>query len=137
MEYKEGYVEFVDKRYAKRVADLLHSQQVGGSNKQHSGDTWVVQYVSGATWDDLVAKQKYLKGSRDKRVDRELARIQEDTEFITAQIDQARSMEGMKKRKGGAFVDKGGKKEKKVEKKDKKRVTERKMDDALLDRLLG
>jgi ESF2/ABP1 family protein len=50
--FKEGWVEFLDKRVARSVAEMLNAQPIGQS-KRWKDDVWTMQYLPRFRWDQL------------------------------------------------------------------------------------
>ena len=52
--FKEGWIEFLDKRVARSVAEMLNAQNIGGkkSDKWHD-DVWTMKYLPKFRWDQL------------------------------------------------------------------------------------
>lgn len=49
--YSEGWAEFVKKRDAKKVVDLLNAQTIGGKKSSwYRDDVWSLKYLSGFKW---------------------------------------------------------------------------------------
>lgn len=52
--FTEGWVEFNDKRVAKRVAEMLNGQPMGGKHRSaYHYDLWCLKYLSRFKWDHL------------------------------------------------------------------------------------
>lgn len=57
MKYIEGWVEFVDKKIAKDVAEILNNQIVGGKKRNYyHDDIWNIKYLKGFKWTHLTEK---------------------------------------------------------------------------------
>lgn len=55
--YTEGWVEFKDKRIAKRVALTLNGNTVGGKKRNyHHDDIWNIKYLSKFKWTHITEK---------------------------------------------------------------------------------
>ena len=55
--YTEGWVEFKDKRIAKRVALMLNNTIVGGKKRNyHHDDLWNLKYLSKFNWTHITEK---------------------------------------------------------------------------------
>ncbi|GAA5928832.1 hypothetical protein JCM1841_003584 [Sporobolomyces salmonicolor] len=52
--FKEGWVEFLDKRVARSVAEMLNAQTIGGKkgDRWHD-DVWTMKYLPRFRWDQL------------------------------------------------------------------------------------
>ena len=52
--FTEGWVEFNDKRVAKRVAEMLNGHPMGGKHRSaYHYDLWCLKYLSKFKWDHL------------------------------------------------------------------------------------
>lgn len=60
--YIDGWVEFLDKKLAKRVALTLNGTPVGGGKRSfHAEFTWNIRYLSKFKWNHLTEhKSMYL-----------------------------------------------------------------------------
>uniref|UniRef100_A0A183SPW7 Activator of basal transcription 1 n=2 Tax=Schistocephalus solidus TaxID=70667 RepID=A0A183SPW7_SCHSO len=75
-QYEEGWVEFQDKKSAKKAATRLNCTEVlGGKRKPWYGELWNVRYLPKVSWGDLFAME---------RQDEELRRISKDRDIIMA-----------------------------------------------------
>ena len=64
--FTEGWVEFADKRVAKRTALLLNSQRIGGKRRSaYYDDLWCIKYLPRFKWDDLTDEIAYQRAVRD------------------------------------------------------------------------
>ncbi|KAG9396891.1 hypothetical protein J8273_1938 [Carpediemonas membranifera] len=105
-----GYVEFLDKRYAYRLAQCLNDgSTVRAAGRRVAKIHWMLQYLSKVTWDDLTRQNKFNKAVRDKRTDLELTKLRKEDEKTMASMETAKKVRSMKQRKGGKWVDKKGK----------------------------
>ncbi|XP_070683476.1 uncharacterized protein [Malus domestica] len=56
------WVEFSDKRVAKRVANMLNGEQIGGKKRSSFYyDLWNIKYLSKFKWDNLTEEIAYKK----------------------------------------------------------------------------
>lgn len=52
--YTEAWVEFLDKKMAKVVAEMLNAQVIGGKKGDRwRDDVWTMKYLSGFRWEML------------------------------------------------------------------------------------
>lgn len=60
--FKEGWVEFLDKRVAKTVAASLNGTSLGGPKRHnfYREDIWCLKYLSGFTWDALTSYKAHV-----------------------------------------------------------------------------
>ena len=55
--YIEGWIEFNEKKIAKRVAKLLNTNPMGGKKRNHFfDDLWNLKYLKGFQWNHLTEK---------------------------------------------------------------------------------
>ena len=55
--YTEGWVEFMNKRHAKRCAEMLNNRKVGGKRHNfHYEDLWNIKYLHKFKWPQLTQK---------------------------------------------------------------------------------
>lgn len=55
--FTEGWIEFEDKKIAKRVAAMLNTTQIGGRKRDYyHDDMWNLKYLKGFKWDHLTEK---------------------------------------------------------------------------------
>lgn len=60
--FTEGWVEFADKRIAKRVAVMLNGQKIGGKRRSaYYDDLWNIKYLKHFKWDHLTEEIAYQK----------------------------------------------------------------------------
>lgn len=123
--YGEGWVEFEDKRRAKRIASTLNNTAMGGGNRAfYAHDLWNVKYLHKFKWHHLTEKMAYeARTKRDKMV-KELTQAKKESNFYLQKVDQAKAIDAMEERKrkraadggdagaGGAAASGGGKRAK-------------------------
>ncbi|PLW17965.1 hypothetical protein PCANC_00838 [Puccinia coronata f. sp. avenae] len=52
--FKEGWVEFMDKKVARRVAEMLNTRPIGGkASDRYSSDLWSLTYLPKFKWTNL------------------------------------------------------------------------------------
>ena len=52
--FTEGWVEFLDKKKARRCAEMLNGTQIGGKRRSaHYSDLWMLKYLPKFKWDNL------------------------------------------------------------------------------------
>eukprot|EP00049_Salpingoeca_infusionum_P024129 m.14911 g.14911 ORF g.14911 m.14911 type:complete len:296 (-) comp6455_c0_seq1:165-1052(-) len=91
MKYGEGWVEFLDKKIAKRVARALNATQVGGKRHNfHESFLWNMKYLSKFKWHHLTERIAYDKAVRDKRMQADMSQVQKETAFYIKQATRAK-----------------------------------------------
>ena len=68
-QFKEGWIEFADKKMAKSVAESLNNTSMGGA-KSHSyhDDIWNLKYLKNFKWDYLTEKFAYERRVRETKL---------------------------------------------------------------------
>ncbi|OUS43448.1 putative TBP-binding protein [Ostreococcus tauri] len=96
----EGWVEFKDKKKAKKAASALHGREVGGKRRSaHYYDLWNVRYLPKFKWDNLTEEMEYQKALKEKKMQLELSVAKKERDFFLAKMDQAKALEAMKERR--------------------------------------
>lgn len=55
--YVEGWIEFVDKKKAKLIAENLNNREIGGKKRSYyHDDIWNMKYLKGFKWTHLTEK---------------------------------------------------------------------------------
>ena len=121
--FTEGWVEFVDKRVAKRVAGELNGQPMGGKRRsRYYHDLWSMKYLHKFKWDFLTEEIRQRGKIREQRLAAEISAAKKEKEFYLSRVDQATGLEAMQERraqreregKGGAGERARGKADKKA-----------------------
>lgn len=98
--FVEGWVEFRNKKDAKKAAEMLHGRQVGGKRRSaHYYDLWNIRYLPKFKWDNLTEEMEYQKALREKKIQLELAVAKKERDFYIEKMDQAKALEAMKERR--------------------------------------
>ncbi|KNA23520.1 hypothetical protein SOVF_024110 [Spinacia oleracea] len=98
-EFKEGWVEFADKRIAKRVANMLNGEEIGGKKRsKFYYDIWNIKYLSKFKWDDLTEETTIKNATREQRLRMELSSANKEQDFYLSKVDQSRAFSEIEKR---------------------------------------
>ncbi|KAL3629142.1 hypothetical protein CASFOL_026364 [Castilleja foliolosa] len=98
-EFSEGWVEFTDKKVAKRVAKMLNGEQIGGRKRSSFYyDLWNIKYLSKFKWDDLTEETAFKNASRDQKLVLELSAATRERDFYIAKVDQSKALSSIKER---------------------------------------
>ncbi|CEM37995.1 unnamed protein product [Vitrella brassicaformis CCMP3155] len=90
--FVDGWVEFLDKRVAKRVAASLNNTPVGG-RKRHNiyrDDIWCVRYLPKFKWHHLTEHAVYKRNVRQYRLQAQLAQSKREDQHYLEQVEKAR-----------------------------------------------
>ena len=101
--FVEGWVEFAEKKIAKRVAASLNGERMGrGSRDRHADYLWSMKYLRGFEWRHLTEKQAYdrkVEESRQRLADAAAKREVGEFQALVDERDRNAAMEKRKRRK--------------------------------------
>lgn len=99
--YVEGWIEFKDKKVAKYVATTFNSAQTGGKKRHnfYREDTWSIKYLSKFTWEHLQSKIEFDTHLAEQEIRNEITNDRKAGRFFAQQVEKAREIEGIKKKR--------------------------------------
>lgn len=104
--YVEGWIEFAQKKIAKRVAASLNNTPMGGKKRGHyAHDLWNLRYLKGFKWVHLTEKIAYERRVMGQQLRMRVADSQKMHADYLKRIDQRKAIDAIKKRKGDASVE--------------------------------
>jgi ESF2/ABP1 family protein len=81
--FTEGWIEFLSKRVAKRVAQQINSTQVGGKRRSKSYDAiWNIKYLPRFKWVHLSERLSYEQVVKQQRMRTEIDQVKRDAEHF-------------------------------------------------------
>lgn len=99
IQYTEGWIEFQDKKVAKRVAKMLNTTQIGGRKRDYyHDDLWNLKYLKGFKWDHLTEKVAYENRIRDQKLRMEIAQAKKENEGYLERVEKSKVIERMEER---------------------------------------
>ncbi|XP_077500743.1 activator of basal transcription 1-like [Amblyomma americanum] len=91
--FVEGWVEFMDKKVAKRVAATLNGVQVGGKRRaEYYHSLWSIKYLHRFRWTHLNERLAYEKAVRDQRLRTEIAQAKRESNFYISAVQKSKRM---------------------------------------------
>ncbi|KAL0652745.1 hypothetical protein Bca4012_095436 [Brassica carinata] len=98
------WVEFAKKSIAKRVADMLNGEQIGGKKKSAIYyDIWNIKYLTKFKWDDLTDEIAYKSAIREQKLNMVMSAAKREKDFYLSKVEKSRAMteidERMKKKR--------------------------------------
>jgi ESF2/ABP1 family protein len=88
--YCEGWVEFLDKKMARRVAESLNATPIGGKKGSfHYDDLWTLKYLPKFKWHNLTERVAYDRAVREKRIQAEMQQVQKESLLYVEQATKA------------------------------------------------
>lgn len=108
--YTEGWVEFVKKKHAKTVCELLNARTVGGKKgSYYHDDLWNLMYLKGFKWHNLTDQIAGENAERASRMRAEITKSTKENKAFVRNVERAKMLDGMaaksKKRKPGSTED--------------------------------
>ncbi|CAE7599363.1 esf2 [Symbiodinium natans] len=103
LRYTEGWVEFADRRVARRVADSLNATTIGGK-KRHNffrDDMWNIRYLPGFKWHMLKEGTIYNQQVRKARLQQRMSQAQRENSHYLESVEKARTREKVAARRAG------------------------------------
>ncbi|XP_064596724.1 activator of basal transcription 1-like [Liolophura sinensis] len=117
--FTEGWVEYQDKRVAKRVALSLNNSPIGG--KRHSqwhDQIWNIKYLHRFKWTHLNERLAYEKAVHQQRLRTEISQVKRETNFHIQNMEKSQRLKkkALKEQKRTVINDKTGEVKSMVEK---------------------
>ena len=104
--YTEGWIEFEDKRIAKRVAKLLNLQIIGGRKRDHyHDDMWNLKYLKSFKWNHLTEKIAYEYRIREQKMRLEIAQGTKENNAYLEKVALSKNISAMEARKNAIKPD--------------------------------
>jgi ESF2/ABP1 family protein len=102
--YTEGWVEFVKKKDAKMVCDLLNARTIGGKKSSYyHDDIWNLLYLKGFKWHNLTEQIAAENAERTSRMRAEISKSSKENKEFVRNVERAKMLDGIqaksKKRK--------------------------------------
>ncbi|XP_057992333.1 pre-rRNA-processing protein ESF2 isoform X2 [Hevea brasiliensis] len=98
-EFSEGWVEFTSKSIAKRVANMLNGEQIGGRKRsQFYYDLWNIKYLSKFKWDDLTEEIAHKSAIREQKLALEISAAKRERDFYLNKVDQSHALSSIEER---------------------------------------
>lgn len=90
--YKDGWVEFRDKRVARMVAVTFNGRQVGSKKTSYNYyDLWSIKYLPKFKWDNLTERIEYDRRVRAAKFNQKIVKSRKEHDFIIGKIDTAKN----------------------------------------------
>ena len=89
--YKEGWIEFEDKLYAKLAEYELNGKPIGGNRKCiYRDELWNLKYLHKFKWNDLVESMTLEKKIQEKKLKIEIKQSDRDNNFIVKNYEKSK-----------------------------------------------
>lgn len=98
--FTEGWVEFEDKRRAKRIASTLNNSRMSNDKRSfYYHDLWNIKYLHKFKWNHLTEKIAYEARVRRDKMVAELTAAKKESSFYMRKVEQAKAIDAMEERK--------------------------------------
>ncbi|XP_075882938.1 activator of basal transcription 1 isoform X3 [Nelusetta ayraudi] len=98
--FTEGWVEFRDKRVAKRVAASLHNTPMGTRKRQRFySDLWSIKYLHRFQWTHLSERLAYEQMVLQQRLRTEVSQVKKETNFYLNNVEKGARMDKLKRKR--------------------------------------
>lgn len=92
--FKEGWVEFVNKKDAKTATLALNGARIGGKKSNRLYDEiWNIKYLKGFQWNNLREQEHYDRIVSEQRLRTEISQARRSTAHFLRQAARARELE--------------------------------------------
>ena len=97
--YKEGWIEFEDKIYAKLCEYQLNGKVIGGNKKcPYKDDLWTIKYLHKFKWHNLMEKINFDKNVRKNLLKTEIKQGIRENNFIIKNYEKSKAINKKRKR---------------------------------------
>ena len=98
--YKEGWIEFEDKLYAKLAEYELNGKPIGGNKKCiYRDELWNLKYLHKFKWNDLVESMTLEKKIQEKKLKMEIKQGDRENNFIVKNYEKSKKYLNKKREK--------------------------------------
>lgn len=98
--YKEGWVEYEDKKVAKRVAESLNNTPITNHKRSvHYGDLWNLKYLPKFKWDHLTEKIGYERRVREQKLRIEMIHARRENQAYSDLVEAGKVMDRIEERR--------------------------------------
>ncbi|KAM7405375.1 hypothetical protein PAMP_012642 [Pampus punctatissimus] len=99
-DFTEGWVEFRDKRVAKRVAASLHNTTMATRKRQaFTSDLWCIKYLHRFQWTHLSERLAYEQTVMQQRLRTEVSQAKRETNFYLNNVDKSAHLDKLRKKR--------------------------------------
>lgn len=94
--FTEGWVEFVKKKDAKEVCELLNARIIGGKKgSYYHDDMWNLLYLKGFKWHNLTDQIASEDAERASRMRAEISKTSRENKDFVRNVERSKMLDGM------------------------------------------
>lgn len=98
--YKEGWIEYEEKKVAKRVASSLNNTAISNQKGSvHYGDLWSMKYLSKFQWAHLTEKVAYERRMREQKLRIEMVHARRENQAYSNLVEAGKVMDRIENRR--------------------------------------
>eukprot|EP00553_Chaetoceros_curvisetus_P012146 CAMPEP_0204634604 /NCGR_PEP_ID=MMETSP0717-20131115/29639_1 /ASSEMBLY_ACC=CAM_ASM_000666 /TAXON_ID=230516 /ORGANISM="Chaetoceros curvisetus" /LENGTH=272 /DNA_ID=CAMNT_0051653095 /DNA_START=17 /DNA_END=835 /DNA_ORIENTATION=- len=98
--YAEGWVEYSDKKLAKRIALALNNTPISTHKRSvHYGDLWNVKYLSKFQWSHLTEKVAYERRVREQKLRIEMMKARKENQAYSSLVEAGKTMDKIQEKR--------------------------------------
>merc|ERR1719293_50139 len=92
LRYSEGWIEFAERKIARRVAMTLNGTTIGGKKRHnfYRDDMWNLRYLPKFKWHQLKEATIYNQQVRKARLEQKVGQARKENEFFLEKVEQAK-----------------------------------------------
>ncbi|KAJ2972043.1 hypothetical protein NQ176_g7383 [Zarea fungicola] len=96
--FTEGWVEFLKKKEAKAVCELLNARTIGGKKgSYYRDDIWNLLYLKGFKWHNLTEQISTENAERTSRMRAEISKTTRENKEFVRNVEQSKVLDGIAK----------------------------------------
>jgi ESF2/ABP1 family protein len=94
--FVDGWVEFVNKKEAKTVCELLNAQTIGGKKgSYYRDDIWNLLYLKGFKWHNLTEQIAAENAERTSRMRAEISKTTKENKEFVRNVEKGKMLDGI------------------------------------------
>ncbi|KAF2801564.1 uncharacterized protein BDZ99DRAFT_456056 [Mytilinidion resinicola] len=94
--FTEGWIEFIDKKNAKLVAETLNAEIIGGKKGGwYHDDLWNIKYLKNFKWDQLTEQINNENAERAARLRAEIGKTTRENKMFLENVERAKMLDGI------------------------------------------
>jgi|EP00979_Chaetoceros_neogracilis_P014749 ESF2/ABP1 family protein len=98
--YKEGWVEYEDKKVSRRVAQSLNNTPITNQKRNvHFGDLWNLKYLSKFQWAHLTEKVAFERRVREQKLRIEMVHARKENQAYSNLVEAGKVMDRIENRR--------------------------------------
>jgi ESF2/ABP1 family protein len=98
--FVDGWVEYINKKDAKAVCELLNAKTIGGKKgSYYHDDVWNLLYLKGYKWNNLTEQIAAENAERASRMRAEISQTTKENKEFVQNVERAKMLEGMESKK--------------------------------------